>query len=72
MFDYIYDYICDYICDYVYDYIYDYMYDYINDFIYDYIYINLLHVIINGVLQQFTNGQVPPHMTQELWGEYNV
>lgn len=32
----------------------------------------LLHVIINGVLQQFTNGQVPPNMTQELWGEYNV
>lgn len=32
----------------------------------------LLHVVINGVLQQFTNGQVSPHMTQELWGEYNV
>lgn len=34
--------------------------------------LHLLHVVINGVLQQFTNGQVPPHMTQELWGEYNV
>lgn len=32
----------------------------------------LLHVVINGVLQQFTNGQVPPHMTQELGDEYNV
>lgn len=34
--------------------------------------LHLLHVVINGVLQQFTNGQVSPHMTQELWGEYNV
>lgn len=49
------------------------MFDHIYDYIYDCIYIlYLLHVIINGVLQQFTNGQVPPNMTQELWGEYNV
>lgn len=57
----------------MFDYIYDYIYMTVYMTTYRSIYIvYLLHVIINGVLQQFTNGQVPLNMTQELWGEYNV